>query len=176
MRPEWLMEGARKDAQSVTADWVDVREQRIDGVLLRESKVVGKPNGYVVEVFRSDWFDEPQPVDQVFITALTPGGVSAWHAHGTTVDRLFVSSGRVLVALYDGRGGSPTQGVVNTFVLGDQRPGLVVVPPGIWHGVRNVGEGTAQVINAVDVAYRYEDPDHWRVPADSGVIPFDILA
>jgi dTDP-4-dehydrorhamnose 3,5-epimerase len=76
------------------------------------------------------------------------------------------------IALYDARPDSPTHGVVNEFRFGSLRPALVTVPPRIWHGVQNVGDGVAVVLNLVDRAYDYEDPDHWRVPADSAEIPY----
>jgi dTDP-4-dehydrorhamnose 3,5-epimerase len=38
--------------------------------------------------------------------------------------------------------------------------------------VQNIGDGPAAVLNAVDRAYDYEDPDHWRLPADTPEIPY----
>lgn len=29
-----------------------------------------------------------------------------------------------------------------------------------------------RAVNDIDRAYRYEDPDHWRLPADTGEIPY----
>ncbi len=74
--------------------------------------------------------------------------------------------------LYDARPDSPTAGRVNEFRLGERRPGLVIVPPGVWHGLRNLLSETSTVLNLVDRAYDYEDPDHWRVPPDSPEIPY----
>jgi len=48
-----------------------------------------------------------------------------------------------------------------------------VVPPRVWHGVENSGTNPAVLINAVNLAYQYEDPDHWRLPSNSPDIPFD---
>jgi dTDP-4-dehydrorhamnose 3,5-epimerase len=84
----------------------------------------------------------------------------------------FVSYGRARVVLYDGREDSPTHGVVNEFRFGTIRPAMIHIPPRVWHGVQNVGDEVAILVNIVDRAYDYEDPDHWRVPADSPEIPF----
>jgi dTDP-4-dehydrorhamnose 3,5-epimerase len=46
------------------------------------------------------------------------------------------------------------------------------VPPQVWHGIQNVASTESSVLNLVDRAYAYEDPDHWRIPADSPHIPF----
>jgi dTDP-4-dehydrorhamnose 3,5-epimerase len=49
---------------------------------------------------------------------------------------------------------------------------VVCVPPGVYHGVRVLGAGSAVLVNAVDRAYTHEDPDHYRVAADSDAIPY----
>jgi dTDP-4-dehydrorhamnose 3,5-epimerase len=42
----------------------------------------------------------------------------------------------------------------------------------VWHGIQNLRQSPAVVLNLVDQAYSYEDPDHWRLPWDSPQIPF----
>jgi len=49
---------------------------------------------------------------------------------------------------------------------------LIVIPPKVWHGVQNYGSEISVLLNAVDLAYQYDDPDHWRIPPDSKEIPF----
>lgn len=168
----WLVAGAVKDRQSITSDWEFTNQRLIHGVVLREVKNVPKGNGSLTEIFRRDWKTDDLPIDQVFQVVLTPGGLSAWHAHEVTTDRLFVTHGLIRVVLYDAREDSPTCGVVNEFKLGSMRPGLLVIPPKVWHGVQNIGDTTGALLNLVDQAYRYEDPDHWRIPPDSPEIPY----
>jgi dTDP-4-dehydrorhamnose 3,5-epimerase len=103
---------------------------------------------------------------------LDPHGISAWHTHRTTTDRLFVNLGRIRIALYDARPDSPTHGRLNEFRFGEHRPALVAVPPGVYHGVVNISDAPSAILNLVDDPYRYEDPDHWRIPADSEAIPY----
>ena len=57
--------------------------------------------------------------------------------------------------------------------IGVERPCLVVVPCGVWHGVKNLSSEPAVMLNAVDEAYAYEQPDHWRLPMANPHIPFD---
>lgn len=172
MKQTWQLPGCRKDAQSITCDWHPSNQQLIEGVLVRESSNVIKGNGYLTEMYRRDWLDADQAIDQVFQVAVNPGGLSAWHAHALTTDRLFAVSGSLLIVLYDGRQDSPTYRLINEFRCGFARPTLILVPPGIWHGVHNIGHEPAILINMVDQAYRYEDPDHWRLPADTKEIPY----
>lgn len=168
----WLLDGAVRDAQTITARWTPAETALIDGVAIVEVRNVPKAQGHLTEVFRQDWSTLPAPVDQVFQVVMNPGGLSAWHAHERTTDRLFVTHGLVRIALFDGREDSATRGQVNEFKFGAIRPALVTIPPRVWHGVQNIGTGTAAVLNIVDRAYDYEHPDHWRVPHDSPAIPF----
>jgi dTDP-4-dehydrorhamnose 3,5-epimerase len=162
----------RRDHQSVTSDWQRVDQKLIEGVVVREVRAVGTGYGALTEVFRTDWGLDEQHVDQIFQTVLDPGAVSAWHAHGETTDRLFVSLGRAEIVLYDGRPDSPSSGELNRFVFGTYRPALLVVPPRVWHGVRNGTGEPVMVLNAVDRAYSYQEPDHWRLPPDTEEIPY----
>ncbi len=148
-------------------------QELIAGVRLREVKnVCGGRGGHLTELYRSDWGLDDSSVDQVFQVVFEAGGISGWHAHRFTTDRLFVSYGQARIVLYDGRAGSPTHGRLNGFLCGLVRPGLVVVPPGIWHAVQNIHHGPSIVTNIVDRAYEYDDPDHWRLPIGSDKIPY----
>src|SRR4051812_47862248 len=164
--------GSIKDGQSITADWNGL-EGSIEGVRVREVKNVIKTNGDVLcEVFRRDWFADELVVDQVFQVAMNGRSVSAWHMHRSTTDRLFISRGLMRIVLYDGRESSPTYRNVSEFRFGGMRPALLCVPPGVWHGVQNLSTEPAILLNLVDSAYAYADPDHWRLPEDTDQIPY----
>lgn len=166
-----LLPGARKDAESVTPTWLPVGEV-IDGVNIQEVKNVPRGRGYLTEIFRRDWRLDDGTVDQVFQVWLAAGEVSAWHMHAITRDRLFVLHGLMKVVLYDGRKGSSTFGRLNELRVGTPRPALITIPPGVWHGVQNLSGEPGALLNLVDRAYRYEDPDHWRLPTTTSTIPY----
>ena len=167
----WTFEG-RKDSQLVTSDWNPTNQVQIAGVRTQLIGNVLGDRGYLTEVYRRDWHLDDAEVDQVFQKVMAPGDLSAWHAHKNTVDRLFCAYGRVKVVLFDGREGSSTYGQVAQYRLGTERPALIVIPPGVWHGVQATGTGPSILINIVDKAYSYQDPDHWRMPADCPEIPY----
>lgn len=168
---EGLIRGASRDGQSVRADWLP-HQPEIGGVSVHETRNVTKGQGYLTEIFRAEWMPDAAAVRHVFQVVLGPREASAWHAHAGTSDRLFVNSGSVRVVLYDARQASPSFGVVNEFRFGAHRPALLVVPPGVWHGIQNLLTETSSVLNLVDHAYSYEAPDHWRLPPDSPRIPY----
>jgi dTDP-4-dehydrorhamnose 3,5-epimerase len=168
--PEPLI-GAVKDRQSVTADWQLLRPL-INGVQVKEICNVPKENGFLTEAYRLDWGLDGGRIEQVFQVSLLPGALSAWHAHRLSTDRLFCGVGLIKLVLFDARKESPSHGMVNELRIGEVRPGVVVVPPGVWHGVQNLWPGTSRLLNMVDRAYSYEDPDHWRLPPDTAQIPY----
>lgn len=171
---DWSL-GAKRDQMSINADWTSAHAPRIHDVVVKEVKNVPTHYGYLTEVFRRDWGLDDGVVDQVFQSVLNPGAISAWHAHETTTDRLFVTEGILLIALYDARPESPTMGAVQIARCGILRPTIVTVPPMVWHGIKNVGPTPTRLLNLVDRAYDYDDPDHWRLESTDDAIPFDIV-
>ena len=170
-----LLPGALRDRQSVTRDWqpnLDV----IEGVAIREVRNVVKDNGYLTEMWRNEWALDGAPIAQVFQALIESGGVSAWHVHQHATDRLFANHGLLKIVLYDARADSRTRGRVNVLRCGTTRPLLVIVPPGVWHGVQNLGSSFALLVNMPDRAYAYEHPDHWRLPQDTPEIPYSFTA
>jgi dTDP-4-dehydrorhamnose 3,5-epimerase len=108
----------------------------------------------------------------VLLRTIDAGAVSAWHVHRSTIDRLFCVAGRALVVLYDARESSPTHTALTEYRLGPQRPTLLIVPPGVFHGVKALGTEPVMLINMVSEAYSYTKPDHWRLPPDAAEIPY----
>jgi dTDP-4-dehydrorhamnose 3,5-epimerase len=162
---------APRDTQSVTPDWQMVTTRTIEGVVSLDVKPVLTRTGTLVELVREEWL-EPGRIAHVFLRSIDPGSVSAWHVHRTTTDRLFCISGRTVVVLYDARLESPTHGVVAEHIVGADRPSLLVVPPGVYHGLKALGPQPALIVNMPDEPYAYEQPDHWRLPGDSDRIPY----
>jgi dTDP-4-dehydrorhamnose 3,5-epimerase len=48
----------------------------------------------------------------------------------------------------------------------------LVIPPDVWHAVKNVGSTDAVFVNCPTKAYNHEDPDKWSLPRDSDRIPY----
>lgn len=169
----WSVVGP-KDSQLVRPDWSPTDVVPIEGVTPRAITNVLTNDGYLTEIWRAEWEGTEAGIGQVFQRVIDPGAASGWHVHEHTTDRLFCATGRVFVALFDGRTASTTHRAVATFRLGVERPAAITVPPGVWHAVRNIGSSTAVFLNVVDRAYDYEDPDHFRLPIDTPLIPFTI--
>ena len=167
-----MLKNSKKNEQSVSSDWNVFNEKLIEGVFCKEVKNVIKNNGILTEIFRPEWFEDENTIDQVFTILLQPGAISAWHLHTETKDRIAALSGTFKLVLFDDRENSPTRGLVNEFRLSEFRPATVVIPKGVWHGVQNLFHVPGIIINMVDKGYVYEDPDHWSLPFDDLQIPY----
>lgn len=166
-----MLPGAVKDAQLVSSDW-KLLQNPIDGVSVHEVLHVPRDHGTITEIYRPEWDPTGLPVVQVYQSRLFPGALGAWSCHAHNIDRLFINQGHVKVVLFDGREASPTFRKINEFLIGDTRPTFVVIPPGVWHGVQNLGPSEALMLNLPTNPYNYQDPDHYRLPFDSDEIPY----
>jgi dTDP-4-dehydrorhamnose 3,5-epimerase len=145
----------------------DLRATLIDGLVFRPTRPVPHEDGHVTEVARASWDVLTTPIVQVHITTTLPGRIRAWGLHQTSMDRLFVVSGLVTIAVFDGRDGSPTKGRVNAFTVSEKNPGLLLIPPNLYHGWKNIGTSEAVIINMPDRMYNHEAPDALDLPWDS---------
>jgi dTDP-4-dehydrorhamnose 3,5-epimerase len=169
-----MIASARKDGPQVTSEWARLHES-IDGVSIREVLHVPRDHGVITEMYRPGWDPSGLPVVHIYQSRLFPGAIGAWSCHTKTVDRLFVNQGHLKLVLYDGREESPTYKRLLELHVGDARPAFLVLPPGIWHGLQNLGATDALLLNLPSRAYDYDDPDHWRLPYDSPEIPYSWL-
>ena len=144
----------------------------IDGVQVKKLKPIPDERGRLMEILRCD---DPffQKFGQVYMTTAYPGVVKAWHYHKKQTDHFCCVKGMMKVVLYDDREGSPTRGEVNEFFLGEHNPILVVIPNGVYHGMKGVGTEEAIIINTPTEPYNRDDPDEYRLDPFDNDIPYD---
>lgn len=149
---------------------VDARGQlqfrTIEGVQVRPARPVPHEDGVVTEVARRIWPEIDREIVQVHITTTQVGRIRAWGLHQRSVDRLFVVKGLVSIVIFDGRKDSPTYGEVNEIRLSERNPALVVIPPCLYHGWKNIGTDEAFIINMPSSLYEYAGPDALDLPYD----------
>jgi dTDP-4-dehydrorhamnose 3,5-epimerase len=143
----------------------------VEGVRVVSLARVVNERGHLLEVQRND--DDHFPgFGQAYITCTLPGVVKAWYRHARQFDQIALVSGGVLVALYDDREGSASCGRLMAFELGEERPALVQIPPGVWHGFKSLGPAPLYLLHLKTLAHDRTHPDEVRLPPDSPAIPF----
>ena len=138
----------------------------IKGVKVKSQKLIVDSRGFLMELMRPDW-EEFEEFGQTYATMCLPDVVKGWHFHYEQVDFFNCVSGMAQVFLFDDRAGSPTQGVINEFVIGPLNPQMVRIPNLVWHGFMAVSTESALIINSPTKKYDYNAPDEYRAPWDS---------
>lgn len=143
----------------------------IEGVRVTPLKLVANERGRLMEVQRRDEPGFPG-FGQVYVTQSFAGVVKAWYRHRTQIDQLAAITGRAKLVLYDERAESPTKGVVQEIIMGELAPTLALIPPGVWHGFKALGETSAFFIHLNTEPFDAGAPDEDRLPFDDRRIPY----
>jgi dTDP-4-dehydrorhamnose 3,5-epimerase len=101
-----------------------------------------------------------------------PGVVKGWNLHREHEDRYAMIQGEMELVLYDPRDDSPTCAEVCRIVLSATQRCLVNVPKHVWHADHNIGSTDALVVNFPTTPYNHANPDKYRLPLNTGVIPY----
>lgn len=166
-----MFQYAKKDLPTSSPNWA-LQSPTIEGLQIREVKNIITGNGHTVEVFREDWGLHDLTIRHAIAVTLAGGAISAWHAHKKQTDHIMVISGSMQTVFFDAREDSPTYQQISVYNLSALRPALAVIPPGVFHGFHNRSAQAAVFNNLFDVQYNYADPDEYRLPYDTDLIPF----
>ena len=144
----------------------------IQGVEVK--KLVRHPDdrGFFMEILRDD--DELlKRFGQASLSKSYPGVIKAFHYHKRQDDIWFFPVGNAQVVLHDMREDSPTKGETNVFYLGEDNPQIVVIPVGVAHGYRVLGNTPAVIVYFTTESYDPKNPDEYRLAWDDPSIGFD---
>jgi dTDP-4-dehydrorhamnose 3,5-epimerase len=126
----------------------------IDGVVLRPLARFEDRRGWLVELFRRDELPEKHFPAMAYVSQTEPGVARGPHEHRDQTDIFaFIGPGDFKLYLWDTRPDSPTRGRRQTLLVGESNRQLVVVPPGVVHAYRNVGDVPGLVFNAPNRLY-----------------------
>ena len=144
----------------------------IDGVKIKNLKMIPDERGTLMEILRSD--DELfEKFGQVYVTTVYPGVVKAWHGHKLQTDFFTVVSGMIKMVLCDLRENSSTNGEIYEMFIGQDNPSLIRIPPGVFHGIKGVGTERAIALNIPTEPYNHASPDEERLPWNTDKIKYD---
>lgn len=121
-----------------------------------------------MEILRTDWTDvyedERRPFAQTYFST-TPAWMARdedeWHVHEHQEDRFVVAAGDIILALWDGRDGSPTAGTLDLLPMGqsqrDDAQYTVLIPRLVHHGFMVAGDHPATLLNSPTRLYNPSD-------------------
>ncbi len=146
----------------------------IEGVNVTPYPLWSDDRGYFFEAMRAGCgpiAGFPLHSTQVSATLSYPGTIKAFHFHRLQTDCWIPSMGTLQVALVDLRPDSPTYGRRNTMYLGVLRPWQVIIPPGVGHGYKSLGQDPAMLIYVTSRFYAASDEG--RIAYDDPRINYD---
>ena len=123
--------------------------------------------GSLVELARKSWGLMPHEINQVYTVHDRAAGVRrCWHKHEYLWDLFTIVHGSAIFAMV-GEGG-----YAKRFVLSDEKPQLLVVPPTFYHGWCSLEDDTL-LVSMASHEYNKSEPDEERVSPDSFMELFD---
>ncbi len=127
----------------------------IDGVIWKPLKKYHDSRGWLCELYRDDEIpDEFRPV-MAYISMSSAGIARGPHEHRDQADCFcFIGPSNFKVYLWDNRPQSPTYKHKQADVVGVDKPMLLIIPPGVAHAYRNVGDGDGIVFNCPNQLYK----------------------
>ena len=159
----------------VTEKGAMFKEGVIDGVVVRELKKHGDARGWLMELFRSDEVAKEYMPVMGYISVTNAGVARGPHEHADQADYFcFLGPSNFRVYLWDNRKDSPTYMNRQVIIAGEDAPKAVIVPAGVVHAYRNIGNKDGMVVNCANRLYaghgRKEPVDEIRHEQDPGTI------
>jgi len=129
----------------------------IDGLVVKPLERLEDARGWLIELYRRDELAPAVQPAMAYVSQTLPGVARGPHEHREQTDCFaFVGPGDFKLYLWDTRPDSPTSGNRQTLLVGESNRQLVLVPPGVVHAYKNVGEVAGLVFNAPTRLYRGE--------------------
>jgi len=141
--------------------------EQIDGVSFVPRRIIPSAQGEVKHLLKNtdpEFSTESLPFGEAYLSILYPGFRKDWKLHTKCLQRLYVLVGMVEFAMYDARENSPTYGKFQREMIGVDRHGILIIPPGVIATWRNVTEGNTMILNLATLPH---DPE------ESKIIPFE---
>ena len=145
-------------------------EPVIDGVQVVPLRRIPDERGTVLHMLkRTDpHFKE---FGEIYFSTVYPGAVKGWHLHRDMTLNYACVFGRVKLALYDERDGSPTREALMEVFLGEDNYALVIVPPGVWNGFKGMSAPHAIMANCA--SHTHDRARSMRLDPFKNHIPYD---
>ena len=133
----------------------DFADGPIEGVILRRLEPYRDDRGWLAELFRQDEMESSAWPVMAYVSETLPGITRGPHEHREQTDVFcFLGPSVFRTYLWDNRpsaGARPHRMVLET---GEGAPASLIVPPGIVHAYRNIGDNPGWVINCASTLYR----------------------
>lgn len=108
---------------------------------------------------------------EIYFTTIYRDVVKGWHRHRDMTLNYACVHGRVKVVVFDDRPESPTRGSLMEIFLGPDAHALVVIPPGLWNGMKGMSDPHALVANCA--SHTHDPARTERADPFGDAVPYD---
>ena len=166
---------ANQGATNEGATPAEFKRGKIEGVIVKDIRKFVDERGWLAELFRDDETDAEFRPAMAYVSTTLAGVQRGPHEHVDQADYFcFIGPSNFKMRLWDNRADSATFGNVMTLFVGEDAPKSVIVPKGVVHAYRNVGQSIGVVINLPNRLYagkgRREEVDEIRHEDDPETI------
>lgn len=144
----------------------------IEGVKVKKLVKHCDDRGFFAELVRDDEPELLSKFGQASCSMSYPGVIKAFHYHEKQDDLWFFPSGNAQVVLFDLREGSSTKGETDVYYMGEENPIMLLIPKGVAHGYRVLGQKPATILYFTTESYNPINPDEKRIDWDDSEIGF----
>jgi len=131
------------------------KQGQIQGVIWRPLQIFRDGRGWLCELFRHDELPAEFHPAMAYVSTTRPGVARGPHEHVHQADCFcFPGPSSFQVFLWDNRQNSPTYCARQAETVGADRPMALVVPAGVVHAYKNVGQVDGLVFNFPNRLYR----------------------
>ena len=138
----------------------------IEGVYYKKLHTNVDDRGNLTELWSLPWSkSEPvaKKIEHVYYNTTHEGVCKGWHYHLKTFSQYTCVIGEMQVVLIDARKNSVTFGYVDQFVIGDENPSYLKIPPGVLKAWKSL-KGDSVIINLLTSA---DIEDNYKIPVDT---------
>ena len=133
------------------------KDGEIEGVIVKNLAKYKDQRGWLIEVLRDDECEKQYQPVMSYVSETLPGVARGPHEHVDQADTFaFIGPSNFKLFLWDNRKHSPTFNNRLAVVVGVDNPASVIIPPGVVHAYKNVGEVNGWVLNFPNQLYRGE--------------------
>ncbi len=148
---------------------------KIEGVVVYPLRKFQDERGWLAELFRHDELDAEFFPAMAYISFTKPGIQRGPHEHVVQADLFcFIGPSTFNIRMWDNRADSPTYNRMISMDVGAENPLAIVVPKGVVHGYKNIGDTDGMVINCPNRLFmgagKHEEIDEVRHEDDPNSI------
>ncbi|HBG81395.1 TPA: spore coat protein [candidate division CPR2 bacterium] len=149
-----------------------IAQGKIEGVRYKKLVRHADERGFFSEIARDDE-NLVSKFGQLSMSKTLPGVIKAFHYHKKQDDIWFFPRGTARVVLHDLREDSKTKGATETYIMGEDNPGTLLIPKGVAHGYQVLGSEPVIITYLTTESYDPANPDEERLEWDDPGIGFD---